>query len=69
MFKILIVDDEKGHRSALTKTLYAIYPDDMFLEAESGEQALEVMRFMECDIVITDIRMGGMSGLELLKCY
>lgn len=67
MFKILIVDDEKGHRSALTKTLYAIYPDDMFLEAESGEQALEVMRLMECDIVITDIRMGGMSGLELLK--
>ena len=67
VFKILIVDDEKGHRSALAKMLYVIYPEDMFLEAESGEQALEVMRLMECDIVITDIRMGGMSGLELLK--
>ena len=36
MFKILIVDDEKGHRSALAKMLYVIYPEDMFLEAESG---------------------------------
>lgn len=67
VFKILVVDDEKGHRCALTKMLYAIYPDDMFLEAESGEQALEVLQLMECDIVITDIRMGGMNGLELLK--
>lgn len=67
MFKILIVDDEKKHRSGLTKLLYTLYPDDMLLEAESGEQALEVMKLLECDIVITDIRMQGMDGLELLQ--
>lgn len=67
MFRILIVDDEKKHRSGLTKLLYTIYPEDMLLEAESGEQALEIMRLLECDIVITDIRMPGMDGLELLR--
>lgn len=67
MFRILIVDDEKKHRSGLIKLLYTIYPEDMLLEAESGDQALEIMRLLECDIVITDIRMQGMDGLELLR--
>lgn len=67
MFKILIVDDEKGHRSGLARLLYTVYPDDMLLEADSGEQALEIMRLLECDIVITDIRMPGMDGIDLLR--
>lgn len=67
MFKILIVDDEKKHRSGLMKLLYTIYPEDMLLEADGGEQALEVLHLLECDIVITDIRMPGMDGLELLR--
>lgn len=67
MFKILIVDDEKKHRSGLSRLLYRLYPDDMLVEAESAEQALEVMGILECDIVVTDIRMDGMDGVELLK--
>lgn len=67
MFKILIVDDEKTHRSGLMKLLYTLYPEDMFLEADSGEHALETLELLECDIVITDIRMPGMNGLELLQ--
>lgn len=67
MFKILIVDDEKMHRNGLMKLLYTIYPEDMLLEADSGEQALEIMKLLECDVVITDIRMPGMDGLELLR--
>lgn len=66
MFKILIVDDEKTHRIGLMKLLYTLYPEDMFLEAASGEQALETLELLECDIVITDIRMPGINGLELL---
>lgn len=67
MLRILIVDDEKTHRSALIKMLYTFYPEDIFLEAEGGEQALEAMEILDYDIVITDIRMNGMSGLALLK--
>lgn len=67
MFKILIVDDEKKHRNGLSRLLYTIYPEDMLLEAESGEQALEVMKLLECDILITDIRMPGMNGMELVQ--
>ncbi len=67
MFKILIVDDEKTHRKGLIKLLYTLYPEDMFLEADSGEQALETLELLDCDIVITDIRMPGMNGLELLQ--
>ena len=67
MFKILIVDDEKAHRNGLIKLLYTLYPEDIFLEADSGEQALEALELLDCDIVITDIRMPGMNGLELLQ--
>ena len=67
MYRILIVDDEKSHRSGLMKLLYSYYPEDMLLEADSGEQAMELLKMLECDIVITDIRMSGMDGLELLQ--
>ena len=67
MFKILIVDDEKAQRDGLCRLLYTIYPEDMILEAENGEQALETLELLECDIVITDIRMPGINGLELLQ--
>lgn len=67
MFKILIVDDEKKHRSGLIRLLYTIYPEDMLLEADSAEQALEILKLLECDILITDIRMPGMDGMELVQ--
>lgn len=66
MYKILIVDDEKKHRTGLMKLLYTMYPTDMFLEAGSGKEALEIMQMVECDIVITDIRMPEMDGLKFL---
>lgn len=66
MFRILIVDDEKKHRSGLIRLLYTMYPEDMLLEADSAEQALEIMSLLECEIVITDIRMPGMDGMELV---
>jgi two-component system, cell cycle response regulator len=61
---LLVVDDEETLRSVVSQVLSA----DGFLvaEAASGEEALEAFRENSHPLVITDIRMGGMSGLELL---
>jgi two-component system response regulator FlrC len=63
--KILVVEDDAGLREALVDTLsLAGYH---CVEADSGEAALLVLKSQQVDIVISDVQMGGMSGLSLLK--
>uniref|UniRef100_C6E552 diguanylate cyclase n=1 Tax=Geobacter sp. (strain M21) TaxID=443144 RepID=C6E552_GEOSM len=61
---LLVVDDEETLRSVVSQVLSA----DGFTvaEAASGEEALEAFRSVSHPLVITDIRMGGMTGIELL---
>jgi diguanylate cyclase (GGDEF)-like protein len=61
---LLVVDDEETLRSVVSQVLTA----DGFevAEAASGEEAMEAFRAQSHDLVITDIRMQGMSGIELL---
>lgn len=65
MYRVLIVDDEMIERMALGRRLERHF-GDMFriYQAESGEEALEVFREKEIQIVIMDIGMPGMSGVE-----
>lgn len=62
---ILVVDDTEAICSALRDLLvmagYAVRT------APSGERALQIMDSTHMDLVITDLRMSGMSGLDLLK--
>jgi signal transduction histidine kinase len=62
---ILLVDDESGIRKVLGIALedsgYAVYP------AATGQEALDIFREIKPQIVITDIKMPGMDGLDLLK--
>jgi DNA-binding NtrC family response regulator len=62
---ILIVDDEEGLRDGLSKLLegegYAV------VAAETGEEALQILQQSHIDLVLTDMRMPGMDGIELLK--
>lgn len=62
--KVLIVDDEEVIRDMLAEHL----TDEGFtaVAVPSGEAALEVFRDDPNHLVITDIRMGGMTGVELL---
>ena len=61
---LLVVDDEETLRSVVSQVLSA----DGFEvdEAASGEEALESFRSKSHSLIITDIRMGGMSGIDLL---
>ncbi|BBB33050.1 two-component system, NtrC family, response regulator [Thermotomaculum hydrothermale] len=63
-FKILVVDDEKNQREILGKFLES--RDYRVFLADSGEKALEIIKKQSVDIVITDMKMGGMSGKDLL---
>src|SRR5436190_5957635 len=62
---ILVVDDEKNQREILETILsgegYDVTP------ASSGEAALKFVADRHFDLVLTDLKMTGMSGLDLLK--
>ena len=60
---LLVVDDEEGPR----RSIRAIFKDDHdVLLAEDAPRALELARKNKVDVAVLDIRLGGMSGLELL---
>ena len=62
---ILVVDDEGAIRYSITKTLQRV---GYHVEAAaSGEEALEMMKNQNYDVVLTDIRMPGLTGVELLR--
>ena len=63
--KILVVEDDAGLREALVDTLSL--GGYQCVEADSGEQALLQLKNHQVDIVVSDVQMGGMSGLSLLK--
>jgi signal transduction histidine kinase len=63
--KILLVDDEEGIRKvlgiSLTDSGYKVFT------AENGEEALQIFRKVNPSIVLTDIKMPGMDGIQLLQ--
>lgn len=63
--RILIVDDEVLVRDFLAETLKRKKLE--IVTAESGEKGLEVLKNQTFDLIITDMKMPGMSGLEFLK--
>ena len=62
---ILIVDDDPGQRSLLNSFLRSQHFDTT--TADSGERALELLRTGKFDMMISDVRMPGMTGLETLR--
>lgn len=61
---ILLVDDEPSVLSALRRVFRPAGYE--ILTAESGEAALEVLASTEVDLIVSDMRMPGMSGAEFL---
>ena len=63
--KVLIVDDEKDFVAMFSLRLQA--QGEKVSTAYSGKQALEVLSHVSIDVVILDIRMPGMDGIDTLK--
>ena len=63
--KLLLVDDEEGIRKVLGLALSDVGYE--VFTAENGDQALEIFRAELPPIVLTDIKMPGMDGIELLQ--
>lgn len=65
--RILIVDDDQENRELLTEALspkgYAV------VTASSGEEACQRAEEQEFGLVVSDIQMGAISGIELLKWF
>src|SRR5437867_6812743 len=63
--RVLIVDDDAGQRSLLDSFLKTQGFDTV--PVASGEKALEALRGAEFNMMISDVRMPGISGLETLR--
>ena len=65
MCKILIVDDEEIIRNFLYDFLVEEgYPPDL---ASDGDEAIEKIKNFDYDLVVTDMKMPNVSGIEVLK--
>jgi len=62
--RVLIVDDERNTRKGLAKAFAEKY--DISL-AESAEKGMELIRSQPFDIVLTDLRMPGMDGMNFVR--
>ncbi len=68
MLKVLLVDDEELLRRGLKAIVHWEENEcHVVAEAENGEEALEIIQNTDVDIVITDIRMPIMDGIQLMK--
>lgn len=66
--KILLVDDEQHILRAIQKLVdWEKAGIDMVLEATSGQQALELLKTRQPEILLTDVVMPDLTGLELIK--
>ncbi|MFT5358041.1 MAG: two-component system response regulator AtoC [Polyangiales bacterium] len=65
MSVVLVVDDEEGVRSFVAEALSGVGHE--VITAEDGVEALEKLKQTTCDVVLTDLKMPRMDGMELLK--
>src|ERR1700746_3174375 len=65
MSKVLLIDDETDVQYSFQRIFNA--PDTELTTASSGEEGLRVIAKLKPDLVIMDIRMAGLSGLETLR--
>lgn len=67
VISVLVVDDHALHRDG-TRRILEQHPDlEVVGDADSGEKALALVRQLEPDVVLMDIRLAGMNGIEATR--
>ncbi len=64
-YTLLYVEDEDGTRINIAKSLRLRYKE--VLEAKDGEEAYKLYKEFNVDLIITDLQMPKMDGVELIK--
>ncbi|MDO3410359.1 response regulator [Saccharibacillus sp. CPCC 101409] len=64
---ILVVDDEPIIRSGIQRTIERAFPQHRVVLAEGPEEAVQRLKNELIDLVLTDVLMPGMNGLELME--
>ena len=68
MYRVLLVDDEINIVDALQDALQQMDDDRIeYVKAYSGQKALQCLNRMQIDVVVTDISMPRIDGIELLR--
>lgn len=65
--RVLVVDDHPGTADMLARAISQLGPGIQVLSATSGKGALEIVKDGSVDLLITDLMMPGMNGLELIE--
>ncbi len=64
---VLIVDDEKDFASGLARILKQRFSGTDFLFCISGEEAIKLLKKKRAGVMLTDLRMPGMNGIQLME--
>ena len=65
--KVLLADDSELILERLKEVLYSFEQVEVVASVKNGSEALAAMRLLKPDLAIIDIRMPGLSGLEVLN--
>lgn len=67
MIKIMVVDDHDLVRTGISRMLADVAGIEVIGEAASGEEAVALARKLDPDVVLMDVKMPGIGGLEATK--
>lgn len=65
--RILVVEDHQPVRQAILDWLSFNFPQSLFIQAASGEEALRLAGELKPDMVLMDIELPGLNGLEATR--
>ncbi|AJQ95823.1 MULTISPECIES: UvrY/SirA/GacA family response regulator transcription factor [Gynuella] len=67
MIKIVVVDDHDLVRTGITRLLEDVKGIEVIAEGKSGEEAIELAKRLEPDVLLMDVKMPGIGGLEATR--
>jgi YesN/AraC family two-component response regulator len=65
--RIIVADDEAIQRNVLTKIINNICPNSEVIACSNGKEVYDILQEKQVDVVLTDIRMPIMDGMELIR--